>query len=96
MTTIFKGDNTGAFGNQFIKISLENPLELVISKAVFVCGCIKKEFENPTFPLVVNFSSEETQKLRPLNICYLVVFDENGKQQTCTGSLTFNAQNGVI
>ena len=95
-TSIYKGDNTGAFGNQFITINLENPLGYVISKAIFVCGCVQKVFENPTFPLVVNFSSEETAKFRPSNVCHLVVFDENGRQQTCTGTLSFNAQNGVI
>ena len=95
-TSIYKGDNTGAFGNQFITINLENPQEYPISKAIFVCGCIQKVFENPQFPLMVNFSSDETSKLRPSNVCHLVVFDANGKQKTCTGTLTFSAQSGVI
>ena len=93
---IFKGDNTAAFGGTFITINLTNPLEYTISKAVFVCGCIKKEFLNPVFPLTVNFNSGETSKLRNTNVCYLVVYDEQGRQKTCTGTLTFNAQNGVI
>lgn len=95
-TPIFKGDNSAAFGNNFITINLDNPLGYEISKAVFVCGCIQKTFENPTFPLVINFTSEETANFKTSNVCYLVVFDSEGRQKTCKGSLTFPAQNGVL
>ena len=93
---IFKGDDTDAFGNNFITITLDNPENCIISKATFVCGNIKKTFENPVFPLVVNFTSEETSKLKPINTCHLVVYDEFGRQKTCTGALRFDAQSGVI
>ena len=93
---VFKGDDTAAFGNSFITINLENPLGYTITRAVFVCGCLSKTFENPSFPLVVNFTSQETSTLKATNICYLVVYDSEGRQKTCTGSLMFNAQNGVI
>lgn len=94
--TIFKGDNTGAFGNNFITINLENPLGYTISKAIFVCGCIQKPFKNPVFPLRINLSSAETEGLRSVNVCYLVVYDSEGRQKTCKGSLAFNAKNGVL
>lgn len=93
---IFKGDDSGAFGNNFITINLDNPLGYPISKAIFVCGCIQKPFKNPVFPLRINLTSQETAKLRSSNVCYLVVYDSEGRQKTCQGSLTFNAQNGVI
>lgn len=93
---IFKGDNTGAFGNNFITINLENPMGYEISKVIFACGNIQKSFENPVFPVVVNLSSQETEKLRASNVCYLVAFDSEGRQKTCKGTLTFNAQNGVL
>lgn len=93
---IFKGDDSGAFGNNFITINLDNPLGYPISKAIFVCGCIQKPFKNPVFPLTINLTSQETVKLRSSNVCYLVVYDSEGRQKTCQGSLTFNAQNGVI
>lgn len=93
---IFKGDSTAAFGNNFITINLNNPLGFPISKAIFVCGCVKKTFENPIFPLVINFTSQETSNFKPSNVCYLVVFDSEGRQKTCKGSLTFKAQNGVL
>ena len=95
-TPLFKGDDSGAFGNNFITINLENPLEYPISKAIFVCGCITKEYINPVFPWVINFSSAETSHLKATNICYLVVYDSEGRQRTCKGTLTFKAQNGVI
>lgn len=93
---IFKGDNTGAFGNSFITINLENPLGYEVTKAIFVCGCIQKTFENPVFPIVVNFTSEETTNLRNVNTCYLIAYDSEGRQKTCKGTLSFKAQNGVI
>lgn len=95
-TPIYMGDNTGAFGNNFITINLENPLGYEITKAVFVCNCLTKSFDNPVFPLVVNFNSSETAQLRTSNTCFLVVYDSQGRQKTCTGNLTFKAQNGVL
>lgn len=96
INTVYKGDDTAAFGNTFITINLENPLGYTISKAIFVCGCIQKTFENPVFPLTINLTGAETAKLNYTNVCYLVVFDENGLQKTCNGTLTFPAQNGVL
>lgn len=96
METIFKGDDTGAFNNSFITINLENPLNLEISKVIFVCGCIKKTFKEPVFPLVINLTSKETEKLSVSNVCYLVAYDSENRQRTCKGTLTFNAKNGVI
>lgn len=93
---IYKGDNTGAFGNRFITINLDNPDNYVISRVIFVCGCIHKSFENPVFPLTVNLTSEETGNLKPSNVCYLVAYDSEGRQKTCKGTLTFPATQGVI
>lgn len=93
---IFKGDNTGAFGNSFITINLDNPNGYEISKVIFACGCIQKTYNNPEFPIVINLTSEETSKLNASNVCYLVAFDSEGRQKTCKGTLTFKAQNGVL
>ena len=46
---IFKTDDTAAFGNNFITINLDNPQGYEITKAVFVCNCLTKTFENPVF-----------------------------------------------
>lgn len=94
--TIYKGDNTAAFGNNFITITLNNPLGYTVSKVVFVCGCIQKSYNNPEFPLVINFTSEETSKFGAVNVGYLVAYDAQGRQKTCNGKVMFNAVNGVI
>lgn len=96
---IYKGDNTAAFGNNYITIYLNNPLEYPVSKAEFVVnnGCPKLQpIENPVFPLVINFTSEQTAQLQANNTGKLVVWDSQGRQLTCKGTLTFSAQNGVI
>lgn len=96
MTTIYKGDDTGAFGQNFIKIELQNNPGFVISKCIFQCGPIQKVFIRPQFPIYINFSHVESDKLYQLSECYLQVFDEKGLRQTCKGSLTFTAQPKVV
>ena len=90
------GDDTDAFGSSFITINLVTSVDGTISKAVFQCETIKKVFDNPTFPLSIELTSLETKTLKPNNICYLAVWDEDGKKRTCEGSLTFNTQSGVV
>lgn len=97
MVTIYKGDDTGAFGNNFLTIELEDEVGLIISKAQLVCGCYKSEIiKNPQFPLIFNFTQEESKKFNFKNTCFLVVWDEDGLKTTCEGSVTFEAKNGVV
>ena len=94
--TLRKGDNTAAFGNTFLTIDLYNPAQIPVSKVIFSVGCIVKPFDNPEFPLRVNFNSRETRALNYINTGYLTAFDQNGNQVTCEGSITFYCINGVI
>lgn len=105
--SIIKGDDTGAFGNQFITITVKNPNEYPISKLIAVTnsgiGIANKTFTDPNnfqredIELVVNYTSAETSMLNQgANILNLVAFDDQGKQSTCPQSLTFYAKNGVI
>ena len=93
---IYKGDDWSAFGGTGITINLINPMEYTVSKVIFVCGCIQKVYENPIFPLQVRLTSEESKRLNINNICNLVAYDEQGRQKTCQGTLSFTAKNGVI
>lgn len=103
---IFKGDDTGAFGNNFITITVHNPLQYPISKIEFITNggtCIspkpfrdENNFQQEEIELTVNYSSDETSKLNATNVGNLVVYDINGKQSTCQQSLIFYAKNGVI
>ncbi len=105
--TLFKTDDTAAFGNAFITITIHNPNLYPISKILAVtnsgCGIANKVFTDPnnfqseTVEIVVNYNSEETAKLNQgANILNIVAYDEQGRQKTCPQTLTFYAQNGVI
>lgn len=92
-----KADNSEAFNNHFLKISLKNPIdESKLSRADFVTGCIVKSFVNPAFPLYVDFDESETSKLNYINEGYLVVYDKQGRRLTAKGSIRFTIKNGVI
>ena len=103
---IFKGDNTAAYGNNFLTISVKNPDLYKISKIIFSVngGCIQKPFNGEDYDyfqteetlLSVNFNSSETLKLLPSNVGNLITYDEQGRQDTCPQSVKFYSQNGVI
>lgn len=94
--TLFRGDDTDAFGNKFITITLATPISVTITKAIFQCGIIEKEFINPTFPLEVELTAAETKTLGLQNKCYLAVWDEDDKKRTCEGFLTFSTKGQVV
>lgn len=104
--SIFKGDDTGALGNNFITIKLKNPELYLISKLKFVvnggCEIPPKEFtdennfQQTEIELVVNLSSEETSKLNATNTGKLVGYDMVNRQFTCPQTLVFTAKNGVL
>ena len=105
---IYKGDDTGAFGNQFITITIKNPHLYQISKLEVVTnsGCTipnkifidenEGYFQRENIVLNINYSSEETSKLNATNTVKVVPYDINGLHTTCSQTLVFYAQNGVI
>ena len=96
MTAIYKGDDTGAFDQNFIKIDIENSSQYKISKVILQCGPVQKIYSNPTFPIYVNFTHDESLRLYQDSTCYLQVFDEKGRRTTCEGTLNFTAKAKVI
>jgi len=92
---VFKTDDMGAFGGK-ITVNINNPNDYEITRAEFQCGCYYQSVDNPVFPLVFKPTREDTAKFNNVNICYLRVYDSNGLRQTCKGSMTIPAQNGVI
>jgi len=96
MVTLYRGDDTDAFGSSFITINLATTMEVTITRAVFQCGVIKKVFDDPVFPLQIELSTLETRMLPSNNVCYLAVWDENNKKCTCSGSLVFSTQSQVV
>ena len=94
--TIFRGDNTGAFGQSFLSINATLPNGYEVSKADFKCGKIFFEFTNPTFPISITLTESQTSQLSSLNNCYLAVYDTSGRKQTCTGTLQIETNESVI
>lgn len=92
---IFQGDNTAAFGGNFLTINIsvsEGQPVPRITKAELKIGCICKTFANPTFPMTINLNEDESAKLQAQNTAYLAVWDAEGRKKTCVGSITFNSQ----
>lgn len=90
MASINKGDNTGAFGNDFLRIYLNNPNNLYIQRALIqINGDVEKEYYDPIFPLRVNFTGEETNLLHQVNVIKLALWDEYGRRRTADGKFTF-------
>lgn len=96
MTSIYKGDDTDAFNDNFLIINLKGSEGYIISKVIFQCGNIQKVYTRPQFPIYVNFSHAESERLFQESTCYLQVFDEKGRRKTCEGSLSFTAKTKVI
>ena len=106
MTSVFKTDDTGAFGNNFITVTVKNPDLYPISKIIAVTNggsCIdnksftdENNFTTEIITLIINYTSKETAKLNATNTLNIVTYDMNGLQLTCPQTLTFYAQNGVI
>ena len=107
MEAIFKGDDTRAFGNNFITVKINNKLGYQISKLEVITNsntCIPpKPYTDPSYfvqediELTVNYTSEETTKLNNgANIVRVIAYDMNNYPHTLPQSLTFYAQNGVI
>jgi len=93
--THYKGDNYGAFDNDFMEIELETDKELEISKAVVNVEGIKKEILNPTFPLKINLDETETKRLKYQNHCHLILYDSQGRKKTCEGEYIFIAHEEI-
>lgn len=91
MSLLYRGDDTDAFEQEFITIELDEAPE-GIKKAEFRCGSVLKVYENPTFPLSVALSSEETMLLKQENECFLAIYDSLGRKRTCEGTLSFGTQ----
>ena len=94
--SIYRGDDTGAFGQTFLTIEAIIPEEWVVTKAVWRAGEVTKTFQDPVFPIGINLSHEETYKLKNINTCYLAVYDQDGLKQTCEGKLVFTTKAEVV
>lgn len=93
---MYRGDNSAFAGAEYIRIELENNANVTISKAEFRSGKVLKTFENPLFPLIVNFDEEESMLLDNNAIGYLAVYDELGRKRTVKGYISFKTKGKVV
>ena len=96
-TNIYKGDDTGAFGRNYITIKAPVGVDSsLIKKCIFQCGGFQHIQENPEFPYYINPTSDDTVKLDYKNECYLQIFDAEGRKITLKGNLTIVADKQVV
>lgn len=97
MVDIFRGDDTDSFDQVWGIINAEFPEEWVITGAEFKVGNLPTLwFDNPEFPLEVNLPSSQTALLKDVNTCYLSLYDDQGRKQTCEGSYTFKTRKRAV
>lgn len=88
---LISGDDSRAFGQNLLRITLSDPDGLLNNHSISrceirFCGCVTKVFENPVFPLIVNLTSEESEKLSVgNNTAVMAVWDEDGRKLTPDG-----------
>ena len=90
-TNLIRGDDSQAFGQNLIRITLSDPDGLLEHHSISKCeirfnGCLTKTIDKPTFPLLINLTSEESKKLTVgNNTAALAVWDEDGRKLTAEG-----------
>jgi len=95
-TNLIRGDSSTAFGQNLLRITLNDPDGLLVNHSISKCeirfnGCVTKTIENPQFPLVINLTSEESDKLSVgNNTAVMAVWDENGQKLTTKGGQIIN------
>ena len=89
---LIQGDNTAAFGQHLMRITLNDPDGLLVNHSIskceirFACGLVKK-YEKPKFPLVIDLTEDESQKmLVGNNTATIAIWDELGRKATPKGA----------
>ena len=83
---LYRGDDSGAFGQQLLKVEVNNPHELIISRLDIKIGdTIVIPVNNPTFPLFINLTAQQTAILKDSNKITFACYDQFGLKKTCKG-----------
>ena len=93
--TVFRGDDTDIWGQSLFTIHLKNSINKKIKRADIICGEIIKTINEPIFPLRFNLNYEESNKLKSINHCFLVLYDELGRKKTYEAGLTIHSKKGA-
>ncbi len=92
MIQIFRGDTL----NNFITVELVNNSNFEIYKLIFQCGCIRKEYIEPVFPLKISLSRKESEKLDYNSTAHVAVENKLGEKFTAEGMVQFIAKRRVV
>ena len=96
-TGLYRGDDFASFGSTFLTINVAIPEDFTISKADIKIGNLPViTVTDPTFPLSVNLTSEQTILLKDTNKIYMACYDQYGRKKTCEGCLVFNTKPKVV
>lgn len=97
MTKYRKGDDYGAFNQEWAQIEVDIPEDWIVTKAKFKVGNLPTmTFYDPVFPFTVNLDSSQTINLKDVNTCYLAIYDEEDRKLTLDGCWTFVAEDEVV
>lgn len=94
--TLYRGDDTNAFNQKFLRIEIINKKGAKIKKAEFRCGEILKIYENPDSFIDVVLTAEETKKLKFTETCHLACYDELDRKWTCDEYYTIQTKGAVV
>ena len=95
---LVRTDDTGAFGqDELLRINFSVPEGQTVNKAILYCGeNLKLEFPEPTSPIRVNLTSEQTAILKDNNCCNLVLYDGENRQLTIPCIAEFKTREGAL
>lgn len=94
---LVRTDDTNAFGqDEFLRINFSVPEGQTVTKAILRCGKLELTFNNPTSPIGVNLSSEQTAILKDNNSCSLILYDGYDRQLTIPCIAEFKTMAGVL
>ena len=96
MEPIFRGDDTGAFGQNWLRVNVDIPPTWIVSRAEMKIGNILLNFESPEFPIIVNLTSAQTEQLNDSNTCYIALYDEDNLKKTIEGTYCFKTRKRVV
>ena len=95
--SVYKGDDTDAFNQEFLTVNVTVPPDWTITKAELKIAQLPLIIYNdPVFPWKVKLSAIQTKKLKETNECRLAVYDARGRKQTLEGSVAFKAKEEVV
>lgn len=97
MTKYFKGDDFDSFNQEWAEVVVDIPADWIVSKVELKIGNLPvMTFTDPIFPFPISLNASQTAGLKDVNTCYMALYDEYGRKQTCEGSWTFVAEDKVV